>query len=416
MRAARLAHRDLVASNVILDDSGDPWFVDLAHAVSSASTSAMDNDAAELLVTTSLLVGSERAVAAAVDILGRDGLVGALAEPQPLALTPESRRALAGHPTQLSGLRLVLEAAIGVEPNTADTELNHANPLRAVGVVVLAALVSGALVAVAGPQAVADAWGAISMRWVGVAVLATGVAALAARWAFVASRDRRLAIGRTALVQMHALARSVLVGTGAGGRVMVRYLSRSGVPSGQSLDGIARLRRSRWLMCALAMTAGVMAAWEEKVRFHLAPRFAALAIVAAAAAAFQWRLAERRRPASPPADRRARRLHAPLILVGVGLATGAELASTVAVVSAFGPGPAVGVVVVLAVLASVGPFGSRQGEVGPGSALLVAGLASSGMALPAAVAATLVAKLLQIWAPVVMGRLLARPLSAAVGG
>lgn len=406
LRAARLAHRDLVAGNIILDDAGEPWLVDLAHAVSSAPASAMDNDAAELVVTTSLLVGPERAVAAAVDMLGWDGVTGALTELQPLALTSETRRALAEDPTQLPALRRGLETAIGVNV-TVDDEPNHPPPLRALGVVALAVLVGGALVGVAGPGAVADAAAGMSLRWVGVAIMATGVAAVAAAGVLVAAIGRRLAIGRTVLVQLHALARSVLAGTGAGGRVMVSYLSRSGVPAGEVLEGIARLRRWRWLMGALALTAGILAAWEEEVRFHRTPKFAALAVVAIVAAAGQCLLAERGRPAAHPARYQGPPINTPMLLMGTGVVTAAELASTVAVVSAFGAGPAVGVVVVIALAASIAG--------GPGSALMVAGLATAGMPLPAAVASTLVAKLLQIWFPVVMGGLLARPLRTAVG-
>jgi undecaprenyl-diphosphatase len=418
LRASRLAHRDLVASNVILDDAGEPWLVDFAHAISSAPASALDNDAAELLVTTSRLVGPERAVAVAVDVLGRDGLVGALAELQPLALTPEARRALAEDPTLLSALRRGIEAAAGIDSAVTGEESDHPRARRAAAVVALAALVSGALVAIAGPGAVAEAWTTLSLRWVGIAVIATGVAAIATAWVLAAASGRRLALGRTALVQLYAQACSVLVGRGAGRRVLLRYLSRSGGRSAEVLDGIARVRRAGWLMCALAVTAGALAAWEEKVQFQLPPKLAALAVVAMAGIGFQWLLTDRARPGGPihGARRPDRPSDTPKLLLGVGIATGAELASSVAVVSAFGPGPAVGVVVVIAVAASmVATLSPRRGVVGPGSAVMVAGLAAAGMALPAAVASTLVVLLLQVWVPVVIGWLLARPLNAAVG-
>ena len=169
-------------------------------------------------------------------------------------------------------------------------------------------------------------------------------------------------------------------------------------------------------MYGLAVTAGTVAAWEEKVRFHLPQKLGALAVVATAGIGFQWLLSDRRRRPPHLVPHPARRAVTPMLLVGVGVATGTELASTVAVVSAFYSGPAVGVVVVIAAAVSmVGLFSSGRGAIGPGSPLMVAGLATTGMALPAAVGATLVVKLLQIWVPVGIGRLLARPLGAAVG-
>lgn len=414
LRASRLAHRDLVASNVLLDEAGDLWLVDLAHATTSASATALDNDAAELLATTSLLVGPDRAVTAAVDTLGRDGAIGALAELQPLTLTPESRHALAEDPTHLTRLQRALETAIGNQSDVVDDPPYELRALRTVAVVAAAVLLSGALVAVAGPREVAEELTTRSLRWLGLSAIAAAVATVAAASALVAASGRRLAIGRTALVQQHAVARSVLAGTASGGEVIERYLSRSGVRPGEALAGLARLRRSRWMLSGLAVTAAIVAAWEEGVRFQVAPKLAALAGVAMGAAALQWLLADRRRSARPSTDRRTGRFDAPMLLIGVGITTAAEVATAVAVVSAFGPGPAAGVVIVVAAVASTTRAFSASRAFGPESALIVAGLATAGMALPAAVAAALVLDLLQTWIPTVVGRLLPGALRAAV--
>ena len=94
LRRAGIAHRDLRAANLLVAD-GEPWIIDFGFAEAAAPQDLLDRDVAELLVSTAALVGPERAVAAAVAVLGADEVACAIPWIQPLAVSTASRQALA---------------------------------------------------------------------------------------------------------------------------------------------------------------------------------------------------------------------------------------------------------------------------------------------------------------------------------
>ena len=89
----RVAHGRLTTRHVLVhDDSAS--LVGLTRSWASASGEQQARDTAELLATTSTLVGTQRAVAAALQGLGKRGLVDALPLLQPGALTRDARRVM----------------------------------------------------------------------------------------------------------------------------------------------------------------------------------------------------------------------------------------------------------------------------------------------------------------------------------
>ena len=62
----RIAHRDLRLANIFVDDAGEVWLIDFGFSEMAASDLLLATDVAELLASSSLYVGPERAVAHAV--------------------------------------------------------------------------------------------------------------------------------------------------------------------------------------------------------------------------------------------------------------------------------------------------------------------------------------------------------------
>jgi glycosyltransferase 2 family protein len=115
LHQAGIAHRSLRAANVMLSAGGQPTIVDFSFSELSATRRQMDLDVAELLASLATLVGEDRAVSAAVKVLGAEGVAPAVPLLQPLALSAGTRRAVKQQDGLLTRTRSAAAAASGVE-------------------------------------------------------------------------------------------------------------------------------------------------------------------------------------------------------------------------------------------------------------------------------------------------------------
>ena len=93
LHRAGIAHGDLTAGTMLVQDDGGIAFADLADAHVGAISYWRDRDVASLLVVTAGMVGNDRAIAAAVAALGPDRLSTAIPLIQPAALAAVPARA-----------------------------------------------------------------------------------------------------------------------------------------------------------------------------------------------------------------------------------------------------------------------------------------------------------------------------------
>jgi uncharacterized membrane protein YbhN (UPF0104 family)/tRNA A-37 threonylcarbamoyl transferase component Bud32 len=114
LHAAGISHGRLNASNVLVLAEG-PMLVDLSAATLGAPQSALDIDVAELLVASTVLVGSERALRKAVDAGWGDAVGRVLPYLQRAALTPHLRDLARTHEVDLKNLRSAAAEATGQE-------------------------------------------------------------------------------------------------------------------------------------------------------------------------------------------------------------------------------------------------------------------------------------------------------------
>ena len=111
LRAHRIAHRDLRLANVFVADDGLVWMIDFGFSELAASDLLLANDVAELVASSALLVGAERAVACARGAVGPEGLAGASVRLRPWALSGATRTALGERPGLLEEIRGRVDAA-----------------------------------------------------------------------------------------------------------------------------------------------------------------------------------------------------------------------------------------------------------------------------------------------------------------
>jgi len=108
LRHHRIAHRDLRLANLFLTSDGELWFIDFGFSELAASDLLLANDVAELVASSSVAVGVERAVAPARATVDRDTLERAVERLRPWALSGATRSALNERAGQLDALRAAL--------------------------------------------------------------------------------------------------------------------------------------------------------------------------------------------------------------------------------------------------------------------------------------------------------------------
>jgi undecaprenyl-diphosphatase len=94
LRTSGIAHRDLRLANVILDAQNNPWIIDFGFSELAASDLLLDNDIAEFVTSSALLVGPERSVRCAVEVLGPNPVSGAARRLQRAALSGATKSAV----------------------------------------------------------------------------------------------------------------------------------------------------------------------------------------------------------------------------------------------------------------------------------------------------------------------------------
>jgi glycosyltransferase 2 family protein len=97
LRDHRTAHRDLRRANVFVQDDGVPWLIDFGFSEVAVPDGILDADVAQMLASFAVVVGAERAVGAAVDVLGRTAVGDALPRLQTKALSGATQPALKEH-------------------------------------------------------------------------------------------------------------------------------------------------------------------------------------------------------------------------------------------------------------------------------------------------------------------------------
>jgi uncharacterized membrane protein YbhN (UPF0104 family)/tRNA A-37 threonylcarbamoyl transferase component Bud32 len=105
LRRERIAHRDLRRANVFVGPSGKPWIIDFGFSELAVTDNRLDQDVAQLLASTAIVVGARRAVEAAVDVIGADGVARSLAYLQAPAFAGATRAALREQKGLLEQLR-----------------------------------------------------------------------------------------------------------------------------------------------------------------------------------------------------------------------------------------------------------------------------------------------------------------------
>ncbi|MBI2706234.1 MAG: flippase-like domain-containing protein [Actinobacteria bacterium] len=228
LHSANIAHGALDGDHLFVTVDGVVAIRDLRSATVSATEELISRDIAEALVATALIVGPERAVAGATDVLGAARLERALPFLQPAALGSATRQALRHQRHFLGELRVAASRAAGVD----EPELVELHRIKWTTVVFAAMSLFGFWLIVGQITSAGDLAATLSTAnwwWVVLIVLLSLLPAVGTAYALTGSVSEPLPFG-SVVILYYGLAFMGLIGsTLATTATIIRFFQRRGL-------------------------------------------------------------------------------------------------------------------------------------------------------------------------------------------
>jgi glycosyltransferase 2 family protein len=245
LHATGISHGRLNARNVAVLD-GKPMILDLAVATLGAPRSAIDIDVAELLVACTVLVGPDRALAAAIEGAGADAVRGALPYLERGALTPHERDLAHDHEVELDDLRKAAAAATHEQvPELVPLRRVRARDFLYTAAVAFAAYLLISKLAKIGFGTIYDELRSSDLVWVAVALILAQLTYITQAIALRGAVTTPLPLGPCVALQSAIKFVNLTVPSAAGAIALsVRFLQKLGVPTGAAvasgaIDGLS---------------------------------------------------------------------------------------------------------------------------------------------------------------------------------
>jgi glycosyltransferase 2 family protein len=227
LRRNQVAHRRLSGRTILVSDSGKIWLLDPSGREVAAPDLAIRADLAQALVAVALVVGADRTITTAMDVLGPRALTAAVPLLQQIALPRTVRRELRGRRELLTELRDGLISRIGTD--TEPVRLERFKPLSlvtGVGAVVAVYLVGTQLVDIS----FAELWEQTNLAWLVPAVAFMFLSFVGAAFAILGFVPEKVPFPRTLGAQIClSFLRLVAPSTVSNVAINIRLLTKAGV-------------------------------------------------------------------------------------------------------------------------------------------------------------------------------------------
>ena len=427
LHQARIAHRSLHGTNIMISQNGCPRLVDFSFAELAATSRQRAIDVAELLTSLASRIGPDRAVAAAAAVIGADGVAAAVPLLQPLALSASTRREIKGQDGLLKNTRA---AAIAASGDDADKDLVRLQRVRPRTLLAIAALAGAFYFLLPQIAQVSSSWHAllhVNWAWLPVILAASALTYVASAMALAGSVPGHVPFGPAVLAQGASSFINRVSPANVGGMALnARFLQKSGTSTPASVAAVGVNALAGAIMHILLIVVFFALAGHDLTRAFKLPSgskiLLALAVIIAVAGVVlatrpgrRWTRKQLIPGARSAAGSLRRAAASPvklgLLFGGSALITLAYIAGLAASVQALGGGP--GLVVLGAVYlaaAALAAAAPTPGGLGAIEAALVAGLTGVGMQPGPAVSAVLLYRLATYWLPVLPGWLCWRSL------
>ena len=420
LHQARIAHRSLHGSNIMMSQDGSTVLTDFSFAELAATSRQRAIDVAELLTSLAGRIGPDRAVAAAAAAIGASGVATAVPLLQPLALSAGTRRAIKGQDALLKNTRA---AAIAASGDDADKDLARLQRVRPRTLLAIAALAGAFYFLLPQIAQVSSSWHAlqhVNWAWLPVIIGLSALTYVASAIALIGSVPGHVPFGPAVLTQGASSFINRVSPANVGGMALnVRFLHKSGTGTPASVAAVGVNSLAGAVMHLVLMVVFFALAGHDltkafklpsgsKILLILAVIIAVTGVILATRPGRRWTRKQlipgARSAAGSLRQAAASPVKLGLLFGGSALITLAYIAGLAASIQAFGPGP--GLVVIGAVYlgaAALAAAAPTPGGLGAIEAALVAGLTGVGMQPGPAVSAVLLYRLATYWLPVLPG-------------
>ena len=201
LHQARIAHRSLHGTNIMISQDGSAVLVDFSFAELAATSRQRAIDVAELLTWLAGRIGPDRAVAAAAAVIGAGGVAAAVPLLQPLALSAGTRREIKGQDGLVKNTRAAAIAACG---DDADKDLVRLQRVRPRTLLAIAALAGAFYFLLPQIADVSSSWHAlqhVNWAWLPVIIGLSALTYVASAVALIGAVPGRVPFGPAVLAQ-----------------------------------------------------------------------------------------------------------------------------------------------------------------------------------------------------------------------
>ncbi len=420
LHRARIAHRSLHGTNIMISQDGRPRLTDFSFAELAATSRQRGIDVAELLTSLAGRIGADRAVASAAAVIGAGGVAAAVPLLQPLALSAGTRREIKGQDRLLKNTRAAAIAASGSEGDQDLTRLQRVRPRTLLAIAALAGAFYFLLPQIA---QVSSSWQAlqhVNWAWLPAIIGLSALTYAASAMALIGAVPGHVPFGPAVLAQAASSFINRVSPANVGGMALnARFLQRSGTSTPASVAAVGVNALAGAVMHLMLIVVFFALAGHDlakafklpsgsKILLILAVIIAVIGAVLATRPGRRWTSKQlipgARSAAASLRQAAASPVKLSLLLGGSALITLAYIAGLAASVQAFGGGPGLlvlgAVYLAAAALAAAAP---TPGGLGAIEAALVAGLTGVGMQPGPAVSAVLLYRLATYWLPVLPG-------------
>lgn len=416
LHASRVTHRGLTPDQMCVDGEGVVWVASPAEGAAFATNLRINLDRAELLLTTTRLVGAPRAVRVALEALGTDQLSAVRPVLQPIGFTRDTRAAVRRNRQLLPSLVEELDQHLATPPPQL-SDLERVRPRTVLMIVAL--LIAGyLLVGQLGAVNLATVFSSTHWGWTPVVLAGSAVTYVGSALALTGFVRERLSFGRTVMAQLAASFTGFVTPASVGVMALnVQYLRKSGVSipgaaTSVAVNQVVGLMSYLVLLVFFGVATGTSTGGELPIPAWgfvvLGVAVAIVVLVMAIPQGREWLRARIVPTAREVLPRLASTATRPVkLLQGIGgtlILNAGYIVALYAAVAAFGDH--VAVVTVAVVYLAGGAIGSAAptpGGLGAVEAAISAGLAAAGMSGASAVSAVLLYRLATFWLPVPVG-------------